>query len=763
LFNQGSEMLYHRIYFSETEEDVIAEGKDIWYSKLKGEDTDASSDTALLKKSWKEPIRLFRDGEVDGVNEVFGMSEDGLRIYMINTMFTKDTFNRRVVMLEREQKKGKKKAWDKEYQEIQIPGLIFDGRNVELFLHKSEEIILAGMAESINSDNEDIYISFKQADGSWSKLQNLGEQINTNRFEITPFLSDDKKRLYFSSNGYDGFGGADVYVSTRLDDSWKNWTRPLNLGEPINSKDYDAYFTVSEGNDIYFVSDRESNYYDIFYTRTTGKIDMPQVDSISAQFLYKSLAVSDAEMYVYDTDGSLIELVVTDEEGKLNFVKLASDEDYVLKLSAEDNAELVGGALYFLDDKGNKVERLILAEDGLFKPAEKIKSREMIQGKLALDQKGVSAQELVFEDANSFVVDTITTAEDGSFTYARLGMDSVFSMYPQDINEKDYSNYDLFLTDEKGNRLRSFFLGQQMAGDGKVYLKNLPLTNQVVKVYDSEGNLIETIVTNEDGSFSYHKLGMSEDLVLELAADGDLDLEGGVVYLENENKQKKRFFITKDQRLISPESGGTETLYFAFKKQKMDGNNIALVVTDKNGIPIDTLYADENNMFTYRKMKLDEVYNIQILGQENLDIQDLGLQMTDAKGNEKSQEEVAEAQSTDVKNDQRTSKIKSSKNNVYYGFNKVLPLDAEEEKLQSLINKVKNSQARVVLIGHADGIGSEEINHGIALQRAAKIRELMLAEGISPDRIEVLSKGESLAEDATYDPNNRRVEVKIRN
>lgn len=767
LFNSGTEILYHRIYFSETDEDLVAEGKDIWYSRADEKASANISDSVLLRKKWKEPYRLFRDDEVEGVNEVFGISEDGLRVYMINTVFSEDTFSRRVVMLERKEKKGKKKAWDKEYKEIQLPGLVFDDRNIELFLHKSEEIILAGMADSENSQNEDIYISFKQENGSWSKLESLGDQINTKRFELTPFLSEDKKRLYFTSNGYDGYGGGDVYVSTRLDDTWKNWTRPLNLGEPVNSKDFDAYFTISQGNDVYFVSDRESNYYDIFYTRTTGKIDMPQVDSVSALFVYKSLAVSDVEMYVYDADGSLIELVVTDDEGKLNFVKLASDEDYVLKLNAEDNAELIGGALYFLDDTGDKVERLILADDGVFKPAEKIKSREMIQGKLALNQKGVAAQKLVFEDANAFVVDTITTAEDGTFSYSRLSMDSVFALYPNDINEQDYTNYDLYLTDTKGKRIKSFFLGQQMAGDGKIYLKNLPLANQVLKVYDSEGNLIETIITNEDGSFSYHKLGMSEDLVLELVTDDDLQLEGGMVYLENENKQKKRFFITKDKRLVSPDAGGTETLYFTLKKQKLEGNKLALVVTDKNGIPIDTLYADENNLFTYQKMKLDEVYNIRLLDQEELDIQEFGLQMTDATGNKVDREKVEESKTSVAVLKQGRSRSNttttSSLNNIYYGFNKVLPLDTETDKLQSLINQVKNNQASVILIGHADGVGTEEVNHGIALQRAARIRELMLAEGIARTRIEVLSKGESLAEGEVYNPENRRVEVIIRN
>jgi OmpA-OmpF porin, OOP family len=50
--------------------------------------------------------------------------------------------------------------------------------------------------------------------------------------------------LYFSTNGRPGYGSNDIFLSRRLDDSWKSWSEPQNLGPEINSDDWDAYFSL---------------------------------------------------------------------------------------------------------------------------------------------------------------------------------------------------------------------------------------------------------------------------------------------------------------------------------------------------------------------------------------------------------------------------------------------------------------------------------------------------------------------------------------
>ncbi len=82
---------------------------------------------------------------------------------------------------------------------------------------------------------EDLYFTKLKADGSWSDLRNLGPTINSRYQEMTPFIGPDSETIYFASNGYQGEGSLDIYWSKRLDDSWRNWTTPINLGPLINS------------------------------------------------------------------------------------------------------------------------------------------------------------------------------------------------------------------------------------------------------------------------------------------------------------------------------------------------------------------------------------------------------------------------------------------------------------------------------------------------------------------------------------------------
>ena len=101
--------------------------------------------------------------------------------------------------------------------------------------------------------NTDIYVSLRTEQG-WSEPRNLGPTINTPYAERTPFLHPDGKTLYFSSDGYYGLGRTDVFKSTRLsEDSWTEWSEPVNLGKGINSAGDDwGYAVTTRGEIAYF-------------------------------------------------------------------------------------------------------------------------------------------------------------------------------------------------------------------------------------------------------------------------------------------------------------------------------------------------------------------------------------------------------------------------------------------------------------------------------------------------------------------------------
>ena len=151
---------------------------------------------------------------------------------------------------------------------------------------------------------EDIYISLKDSTDNWSEPLNLGASINTEGFEISPFLSADKKRLYFSSNGRSGFGDADIYFTERLYDSWTVWSQPKNLGSEINSPKFDSYFSIYGDSVGVFSSNRDSEFADIYRV----KINIKKSDPLSFKDLIN-----------YLSEAEIKKLTVKDFRSRLDF------------------------------------------------------------------------------------------------------------------------------------------------------------------------------------------------------------------------------------------------------------------------------------------------------------------------------------------------------------------------------------------------------------------------------------------------------------
>ncbi len=109
------------------------------------------------------------------------------------------------------------------------------------------------------SEANDLYVSFKKDDGKWTRPQSLGTYINTPGSEDTPFLASDGVTLYFTSDRPGGLGSHDIYMTKRLDETWQNWSTPKNLGAPINTPDWDTYYSIdATGEQAYLVSGKNS-------------------------------------------------------------------------------------------------------------------------------------------------------------------------------------------------------------------------------------------------------------------------------------------------------------------------------------------------------------------------------------------------------------------------------------------------------------------------------------------------------------------------
>ena len=120
-----------------------------------------------------------------------------------------------------------------------------------LFLSKSE------------NDNSDIYMS--TFDGTkWSKIVKLNKNINTKYWESHGFMSESGDQLIFASDRPGGFGGLDLYISKKVDG---DWGPPVNIGPEINTQfNEDRPFLINNGKTLFFSSQGHENMggYDIF-------------------------------------------------------------------------------------------------------------------------------------------------------------------------------------------------------------------------------------------------------------------------------------------------------------------------------------------------------------------------------------------------------------------------------------------------------------------------------------------------------------------
>jgi len=176
------------------------------------------------------------------------------------------------------------------------------------FKHK---ILLLTIERNDSYGEKDIYVSFLENADEWifSEPKNLGPTINTKFDELSPFLSADGATLYFSSFGHDGFGDADIFMARRIDNTWKNWTKPINLGKKINTAGWDAHFkTNAEGLVAYYSStgnvNQPSNIYEIMLESEFRPLDnKPMVFEV---YNYKNFVpIPNAIIRIFQKENSL--------------------------------------------------------------------------------------------------------------------------------------------------------------------------------------------------------------------------------------------------------------------------------------------------------------------------------------------------------------------------------------------------------------------------------------------------------------------------
>jgi len=261
------------------------------------------------------------------------------------------------------------------------------------FYHTQLRTLFFSAIRDGGSGGRDIWYSTLDTNNKWSLPANMGSVINSAGDEETPYLHPDGVTLYFASNGHQGMGAKDIFMSRKQPDG--SWGTPVNMGYPINTpKDESGFFVSTEGKNAYMASARDSG---------KGRLDIYSLElpeSLRPQpATYLSIKVQDKETYktlssnfqIIDiTDNKVILSGTTDHEGKI-VTPLPAGKNYMLLI--DKNAYLPYS------------ENFAFAAPENYLPYEKnILLSPLREGNVFILKN-------VFFDVNSFVLDNKSNAE----------------------------------------------------------------------------------------------------------------------------------------------------------------------------------------------------------------------------------------------------------------------------------------------------------------------------------------------------------------
>ena len=315
--------------------------------------------------SWGTPQNAGHLINPRGLNGVVGFSANGKTMYLLNH-FEPDGQGGGKLRNGIAKSTRKNGAWSTP-ERVKITYFKNNSEYISAFISPDERVMVLSLRAFQTFGNEDIYVTFRQTDGSWGQPRNLGSTINTDSEEWSPFLSADKSILYFSSNGHGGEGSRDVFASRRLDDSWVNWSKPINLGTKVNTKGVElGYFIPASGELAYFSSTRNSEGFGDLFSHPLSALEKiadnaqvetsPEVENEKPAFPEKGTVAMTLQVLDIRTDqpvNALVSLTFGEEEAGINTGEIESkDKKWVMNFEGGTRVHVEITAAGYLNYKG---------------------------------------------------------------------------------------------------------------------------------------------------------------------------------------------------------------------------------------------------------------------------------------------------------------------------------------------------------------------------------------------------------------------------
>jgi outer membrane protein OmpA-like peptidoglycan-associated protein len=419
----------------------------------------------------------------------------------------------------------------------------------------------------------DIYVAHKKSNGNWTKAKNLGPTINTTFDEESPRIYDDSI-LYFSSNGWPGYGKADIFRCKIINDSIFNFE---HLPYPINSSGEDIHFSLHPFDESIGVlnSNRSKGMgdEDIYFAYMIPV--EPYVKGYIKQLPDSSIQ-SKALVKLFNNNNHELNQTTTKINGIYRF-SLEMDSTY--KVCATKTG--LSGCIF------------VNADESLFRNEKRdiyLDSAITFQGYIVDEKnKKVDNCEIEFYDKKDKVIATIYSREDGFFQLKVNKKDDFFVMAFK--GEKAGTTKIKITEDYKTDSITTIMIYNNRAIiHGIVYDTNgLPSNNAVVRLLDSNNNEVERITTKESGEY---QLSMTTLHYYRIIATNYGMTKDSSFYVDLNWKpnQRKDFYLDKNTTV----QGVT---YFSDSTTILDDVKIAI----ESGLDSKyfSIYSDKNGFFQF--------------------------------------------------------------------------------------------------------------------------------------------------------------------
>lgn len=511
-------------------------------------------------------------------------------------------------------------------------------------------------------------------------------------------------------------------------------------------------------------------------------------------------------VYLVNEEGELVDSMLTDQRGRFNFSKLSLDttNKYFVKIAeVEDELNLA-----LINNKG-RVYEIKEAKDGQFFLSDPLDASDKT---FVATEKGITsiiglveykgkplpdARVLLFNNGNELIA-TLFTNTKGEFQFNELKIDESYYASLPDVIDKE--NTAIYVINSKGDHL---YLINQLK-EGKFEFKALPFDeytvvqlkeeavvpdliqlfgqvyttlpgdyNDSLKVYlvDDNGNIVDSVYTDQKGRFNFQKLKRDEKFTFLLEDAKDVS----IVLLGEEDKileqtflnDKGRFEYRKltyqvaqfdpievsDPKLLEEV---TEFNLFGQVFKKLPGDfkaGMAVYIYDDNGALVDTAYIDEDGKFEFKKLPVDTEFSFRLENEK----EEFQLLTLDEKSNvverliKNEQGEFTykklrhyaynispdeEEKDTEVqKYQQEIINSIDSSYTVYYRFDSTLLNTRALVTLNEFIRKYRNVPNKIEVQSHTDNRGPIVYNEYLSKARTNSVINYLVRQGIPKEKI----------------------------